>query len=136
MCRHRPRGRVSPRREFLSLPSEHCQGQPAMPPLHIAPSIQAEDFDVLIAEELFVRAFLPFAGRFVVVQSRISNSLNSSIGRQFRAVLGNLTTASLPHPSESVSPMLPNPDTTAQACKAKDKCESASHNSRPKNRGE
>src|SRR3954453_13386216 len=99
MCRHSPRGRVYPRREFLSLSSEHCQGEPAMP-LPAYRSVHSGETFGLIAESLFVRAFLPFARRFVVVQSWIRNSLNGSIGGEFRAVLGNETTASLPHTSE------------------------------------
>jgi|tagenome__1003787_1003787.scaffolds.fasta_scaffold20523236_2 hypothetical protein len=84
----------------------------------------------LVVEKLVALSFLAFAGRFVAVNGFVGGTINgtfSSTNGNFWAVFRNLTTASIPHPSESVSPMLPNTDTAAQACKAKDKRESGSH---------
>jgi hypothetical protein len=56
---------------------------------------------------------MPFAGRFVVkdnfVINRIGRRTSSRTGRDFWAVLRNLAPTSIPHPSESVSPILPTP---------------------------
>jgi hypothetical protein len=87
-----------------------------------------------IVEKLAVHAFVPLAGRFVAVNGLVSGTFcgtNGNSAGDFWTVLRNLATGSMPQPIESVGPMFPNANTTAQAYNTENEGENFSHNFGP-----